>query len=82
MRLPCPFCGERGIEEFSYFGDATRTRPGGNARVEAWIDYVYFRDNPEGPHRELWLHASACRRVLVVERDTRTHAILSAGFAA
>ena len=81
MRLNCPFCGERGIEEFSYLGDATCARPGGNAPEEAWVDYVYFRDNPMGLHRELWLHASACRRILTVERDTRTHAILSAQFA-
>ena len=81
MRLTCPFCGERGIEEFAHLGDATRTRPGDNAPEKAWVDYVYFRDNPMGPHRELWLHSSACRRILTVERDTRTHAILSARFA-
>ena len=24
MRIPCPYCGERDIEEFAYLGDATR----------------------------------------------------------
>ena len=24
MRIPCPYCGERGNEEFSYLGDADR----------------------------------------------------------
>ena len=81
MRLPCPFCGERGIEEFSYAGDATLSRPGGNAEQTAWVDYVYMRTNPAGPHSEFWYHASACRQVLRVERDTRTHAILSACIA-
>ena len=76
MRLPCPFCGERGIEEFAYLGDASRMRPPEDADQAAWVDYVYLRDNPAGPHRELWYHASACRQVLTVERDTRTHAIL------
>jgi sarcosine oxidase subunit delta len=78
MRLPCPFCGDRGIEEFSYAGDATLKRPAQDAATACWVDYVYMRNNPAGPHSELWYHAAACRRFLKVERDTRTHAILSA----
>jgi sarcosine oxidase subunit delta len=77
MRLTCPICGERGIEEFSYFGDATLARPAPDAPAEAWVEYVYFRNNPAGPHSELWYHAAACRGFLKVERDTLTHAILS-----
>jgi sarcosine oxidase subunit delta len=77
MRLICPFCGERGIEEFTYRGDATLARPATDAEQAAWVDYVYMRNNPAGPHSELWYHASACRQFLKVERDTRTHAILS-----
>ena len=76
MRLPCPFCGERGIEEFAYIGDAGRVRPSNDTGPAAWVDYVYLRDNPAGPHREFWYHASGCRQVLTIERDTRTHAIL------
>ena len=77
MRLTCPFCGNRSIAEFSYYGDATLTRPGSNAEQSAWVDYVYMRDNPAGPHCEFWYHEAACRQVLRVERDTRNHAILS-----
>ena len=77
MRLACPFCGERGTEEFSYAGDATLVRPGPAAPPADWVDYVYIRDNPAGAHTEMWYHASGCRQVLTVERDTRTHAILS-----
>jgi sarcosine oxidase subunit delta len=77
MRLKCPFCGERGIEEFSYAGDATVTRPTMEADQADWVDYVYFRTNPAGPHSEFWYHSAACRQVLRVERDTRTHDILS-----
>ena len=40
-----------------------------------WLDYVFNRDNPRGPHREYWHHVAACRQWLVVERDTLTHAI-------
>jgi sarcosine oxidase subunit delta len=41
------------------------------------VDYVYRRDNPAGPHRELWYHASGCRAWLVVARDVVSHAIAS-----
>jgi sarcosine oxidase subunit delta len=77
MRISCPHCGERGHDEFIYLGDATVTRPAANAPAADWHDYVYVRDNPSGPHRELWQHVSGCRAWLVVGRDTRTHAILS-----
>ena len=76
MRIPCPHCGERDVQEFSYLGDATLVRPEGpEATPEAMQAYVYLRDNPAGPHRELWYHAAGCHAWLVVTRDTRTHAI-------
>jgi sarcosine oxidase subunit delta len=75
MRIPCPHCGERGSEEFSYLGAADPVRPTADAPMEAWHDYVYLRDNPAGAHRELWQHVYGCRRWLVVMRDTRSHAI-------
>jgi heterotetrameric sarcosine oxidase delta subunit len=77
MRIPCPWCGERGGEEFAYHGDATVIRPtdGGTAPSEAWTDYVYLRDNPAGLHRELWYHAAGCHAWLVVTRHMRTHEI-------
>ena len=77
MRIDCPFCGQRGHEEFSYLGDATVRRPtdGGAAPTPAWEAYVYLRPNPAGPHDELWFHAAGCAQWLVVTRDTRTHAI-------
>jgi sarcosine oxidase subunit delta len=75
MRIDCPYCGPRGNEEFSYYGDATRTRPAADADESAFVDYVYLRDNPAGSHRELWFHAAGCHRWLEVERDTRTHLI-------
>jgi sarcosine oxidase subunit delta len=76
MRIPCPHCGERDLQEFSYLGDAAAVRPEGpDASAFAMHDYVYLRDNPAGPHRELWYHAAGCHTWLVVARDTRTHAI-------
>ncbi|MBV9785328.1 MAG: sarcosine oxidase subunit delta [Acidisphaera sp.] len=78
MRIPCPHCGERGHEEFAYYGAADPRRPDADAPLEAWHDYVYLRDNPAGPHRELWQHVHGCRRWLEVTRDTRSHAIAAA----
>ena len=82
MRIPCPHCGERGNEEFFYLGAAGLARPAADAPAEDWHDYVYQRDNPFGPHQELWQHLNGCRRWLVVTRDTRTHAIIAATDAA
>ena len=75
MRITCPYCGERGLEEFSYQGDAGVVRPEGSEAAEAWTDYVYLRQNPAGLHREHWQHLWGCRAWLVATRDTRSHAI-------
>ena len=88
MRIDCCHCGPRGNEEFVYLGDATVQRPpadpgralddGARAR---WHDYVYLRDNPAGPDKEHWYHASGCRRWLRVVRNTRTHEVLEVTLA-
>ena len=80
MRIPCPFCGVRDAAEFAYLGDAGYRRPAPDTpEVEkAFFEAVYLRDNPAGPHTELWYHASGCRSWLRVRRDTRTHEILGA----
>jgi heterotetrameric sarcosine oxidase delta subunit len=76
MRIACPCCGERSLEEFSYLGDASPRRPAADAGIGAWHDYVYLRDNPRGPHYEYWQHVGGCRAWLVVHRDTLSHEIL------
>ncbi len=83
MRIGCPFCGARGLQEFLYHGDAAVRRPadGGAAVTQDWVDYVYFRDNPDGVHRELWYHAAGCRAWLVVTRDLRSHEIMNVAVA-
>lgn len=82
MRIPCPCCGLRDVSEFSYLGDANLARPEGiDASPEAMLDYVYLRDNPAGPHRELWYHGAGCRSWLVASRDTRNHEIADVIFA-
>ena len=84
MRIRCPYCGERSHEEFTYRGDATVTRPASldASAADAWVDYVYLRDNPAGLHREHWYHGAGCHAWLVVTRETRSHEIVDVRFAA
>jgi methylglutamate dehydrogenase subunit B len=77
MRIPCPHCGERSSEEFSYLGDAAPRRPRSDAGVEAFLDYVYQRENLAGPIQEYWYHR-CCRGWIVVSRDTRDHRVMGA----
>jgi len=77
MRIPCPYCGPRGNEEFVFRGGADPRRPEGTA-ADAWHEYVYLRENVAGVHREYWQHVHGCRAWLVVTRDTRTHEVLAA----
>jgi methylglutamate dehydrogenase subunit B len=83
VRIACPYCGERGNEEFSYLGDASPVRPdtGSSAVAESYADYVYLRDNPCGVHREYWYHGAGCHSWLVVTRDTMSHEITRMEFA-
>lgn len=82
MRLSCPICGERDLREFAYCGDAKlMARPAPDAGAEAFHDYLNIRDNPAGPHAELWHHEMGCRAWLRVVRDTRTHAVLETRLA-
>jgi sarcosine oxidase subunit delta len=76
LLIPCPWCGPRSQIEFTYGGDATVKRPAPDAPAQAWFEFIYLRDNPRGPHSELWHHGAGCRRWFRVERDTLTHDIL------
>ncbi len=74
LRINCPVCGLRDETEFTYGADASVIRPDMNETdVNAWLDYVFNRDNPRGPHQEYWHHVQGCRQWLVLERDTLTH---------
>lgn len=86
MLINCPFCGLRDLAEFSVNGEAV-ARPVSHDDLDdpdlraSFVDAVYFRDNPAGPHREYWFHAAGCQSWLLVERDTRTHDILKVELA-
>ena len=77
MTIPCPHCGVRDESEFQCGGTAHLTRPALDATDREWGEYLYFRDNPKGAHRERWRHAYGCGRWFNVVRDTVTHEIAS-----
>lgn len=81
MRIGCPLCGDRPLEEFHYGGDASRLRPRPEASAEEWFAYVYLRDNVCGSMREHWRHVGGCGAWLIAERDTATHDLLSVKLA-
>lgn len=77
MYLRCPHCGDREHAEFSYGADATLQRPAPDETShDAWMAYVYNRENPRGPYWEYWQHSAGCRLWFKVLRDTMTHEVL------
>ena len=78
LLLPCPYCGEsRSEEEFSYAGEAHIRRPPSDVADSAWADYLHFRTNPRGRHREMWVHTAGCRRYFNVVRDTVSYEVVA-----
>lgn len=79
LLIPCPWCGPRDETEFHYGGAAVE-RPADpqSASDATWTDYLYFRENPKGDHREYWFHGTGCHRWFVLERNTVSHAIAAA----
>ena len=75
MRVTCPHCGSRSNAEFTFLGDASLSRPGGDAPVSAFTDYVYARENPSGSFREYCQHTGGCRTWLIVTRNVTTHEV-------
>jgi heterotetrameric sarcosine oxidase delta subunit len=81
MLITCPYCGPRDLAEFTYQGDANRTRPDpASTDQEAWDAYVYDRVNTMGEHNEYWQHSGGCRQHLAVTRNTLTHEIVDVAF--
>ena len=79
MLIHCPYCGElRDEQEFSYAGEAHITRPVDPESLsdKEWGDYLFFRKNPRGEHREMWMHTAGCRKFFNVIRNTETYEVL------
>ena len=75
VRLDCPHCGARPLEEFLY-GEILGV-PDSITEADARdLDRAFMHDNLEGPVTERWFHAFGCRRWMTVRRDTGTDDIL------
>ena len=71
------------MSEYSTLGAALPPRPCPDSpdALAHFFEALYLRDNPSGPHEELWYHGLGCRSWLRVTRDTRTHEIYAVKFA-
>ena len=73
--LPCPYCGPRNSNEFSYYGEK-RTRPSvTGVEEEPWRRYLYEKRNPAGWTTETWYHATGCGKFFQAERHTVTNEV-------
>ncbi|NND04703.1 MAG: sarcosine oxidase subunit delta [Acidimicrobiia bacterium] len=76
IRITCPHCGERTLEEYVY-GEMHDNVPVDRADEAAWeVDRSFMHNNIEGVVREAWFHLYGCRRWVVVQRNTTTDEIL------
>jgi len=73
--LPCPNCGPRDVNEFSYAGEVTK-RPKRSPSLRELTSYVYFRENVAGVQREWWYHRFGCEVWFQADRDTRTNEVI------
>ncbi|MYE25530.1 MAG: sarcosine oxidase subunit delta [Gammaproteobacteria bacterium] len=80
LLIRCPYCcEERSEEEFTCAGEGGIRRPASPSDLSdaEWADYLHFRTNPKGLHREIWCHTAGCGRYFEVVRHTVTYAIHS-----
>ncbi len=79
LLIPCPYCGPRSEEEFSYGNEAHIPRPKEPDKLNdaEWAEYVFMRSNTKGVFLERWMHAQGCRRWFNVARDTVSYEILA-----
>jgi sarcosine oxidase subunit delta len=77
MQIPCIHCGPRDESEFTCGGTSHMTRPALQQSDQVWGEYLFFRDNPKGPHCERWRHTQGCGQWFNLVRNTVTHSIES-----
>ena len=76
IKITCPTCGPRPVEEFIY-GEIPVVPDSITDPDARDLDRAFMRSNVEGPQTERWFHAFGCRRWLTLRRDTRTDEILT-----
>ncbi len=75
IRLPCPHCGDRALEEWVY-GEVFAVPDSITDPDARDVDRAYMHNNPEGSVEEAWFHLYGCRRWVYLTRDTRTDELL------
>lgn len=81
MKITCPWCGERGEEEFAHGGPAHLARPvndempAEDVSDAGWADYLFMRDNVKGVSLERWGHIHGCGQWFNMVRDSASHKI-------
>jgi sarcosine oxidase subunit delta len=53
-----------------------RVRPCPDEPREAWVRYLYWRDNSDGVQKEWWYHRHGCRAWFFPERNAATNEVL------
>lgn len=71
LRLTCPHCGTRPIEEWIY-GEILDVPADLVDAGDVALDRGFFHTNREGDVEEAWFHLYGCRRWVRIGRDTRT----------
>lgn len=79
LLIDCPWCGPRAESEFRCGGESPIVRPADPAATSdaEWADYLFYRDNLQGPSFERWHHRFGCGLWFNIARDSSTHQILS-----
>lgn len=72
--VPCPNCGPRRVEEYS-FGGEYQARPADDVSDAAWGHYLFGRKNVAGVQTEWWYHRLGCGRWFLADRDTRSNTV-------
>lgn len=68
MQVPCPYCGPRDENEFTY-GGQPQTAPAPQASDAAWAAYLFTRPQVSGPVDEVWCHTHGCGAWFSLRRD-------------
>ena len=78
MLIPCPHCGTRPVEEFTFLGDAAPSRAPPPTILPRWSSGTTTSTCATiraGAFDEYAHHSGGCRAWLVVSRNTETHEV-------
>lgn len=79
LLIDCPWCGPRNEYEFRYGGPSHIVRPEPYSAVSdtTWAQYLFYRENPKGLHKERWCHTAGCGQWFNLVRNTLDHSIVA-----